>query len=148
MDALAAETLGLHEEALCLIDAALAAASPEHVVQPFTAPGPLLRPLLEEVLGRGTAHQALAIEVLAHMQPSGSTTNPTSGCSPYYVEPLSEREIEVLRELQGTATNQQVAERLFISVNTLRSHMKSINRKLAASGRRDAVRRARELSIL
>jgi LuxR family maltose regulon positive regulatory protein len=80
------------------------------------------------------------------MLPGKSAT--TSSLSPYYVEPLSDREVEVLRLLQGTATNEQIAQRLFISVNTLRSHMKSINRKLAASDRRDAVRRARELSIL
>ena len=146
VDALAAEALGKGAEALRLIDQALDAAAPERVIRPFVAPGRYVRPLLEAVLERGTAQQVFAAEVLTHMLPGKSAT--TSSLSPYYVEPLSDREIEVLRLLQGTATNEQIAQRLFISVNTLRSHMKSINRKLAASDRRDAVRRARELSIL
>jgi LuxR family maltose regulon positive regulatory protein len=146
VEALAAEALGLHEDALQLVDEALEAAAPERVIQPFLAPGLGVRPLLEAVLERGTAHQMFAVEVLSHMLPGRSAT--TSSLSPYYVETLSDREVEVLRLLQGTATNEQIAQRLFISVNTLRTHMKSINRKLAASGRRDAVRRARELAIL
>jgi LuxR family maltose regulon positive regulatory protein len=148
VDALAAEALGLHDVALGLVDEALEAAAPERVIQPFVASGRGVRPLLEAVLERGTAHQVFAVEVLSHMLPGKSTTIAASSLSPYYVEPLSDREVEVLRLLQGTATNEQIAQGLFISVNTLRSHMKSINRKLAASDRRDAVRRARELSIL
>jgi LuxR family maltose regulon positive regulatory protein len=148
VDALAAERLGLHDEALDTLDEALRSAAPEQLVRPFVAPRPQVRPLLEGLVDRGTAFEPLALELLEHMPPRDTAQSSASGRSPSYVEPLSDRELEVLRMLQGTLTNVEVAERLYVSVNTLRTHLKSINRKLGVSNRRAAVRRGRELGIL
>lgn len=145
--ALADEELGRHGDALDGLDSVLGVAASEGLVTPMLVPGPRVRPLLDDLIQRGTPHEAAALEVLVHMA-GHAGDGPTMADAPYYVEPLSERELEVLQLLQGTGTNQEVATRLFISTNTLRSHMKSINRKLAATSRRDAVRRARELRIL
>lgn len=144
LEALAADALGRRETALDAMERALGAAGDERLIRPFAAPGGQVRPLLVERLDRGTAHEVLATAVLAHMLPR----QPTCGRSPYYVEPLSRRELEVLRLLQGTFTNEEIAARLFVSLNTLRSHIKSIDRKLGAANRRDAVHRARELGIV
>ncbi len=63
-------------------------------------------------------------------------------------EPLSDRELGVLRELAGPLSQRQIGEELYVSVNTVKSHTKSIFRKLGASSREEAVGRARELGLL
>jgi LuxR family maltose regulon positive regulatory protein len=63
-------------------------------------------------------------------------------------DPLSDRELAVLRELAGPYARREIAERLFVSLNTVKSHTKSIFRKLGVSTREDAVTRARELELL
>jgi LuxR family maltose regulon positive regulatory protein len=64
------------------------------------------------------------------------------------VEPLSERELEVLRLLQGDLDGPAIADHLFVSVNTVRTHTKNIYAKLDVNSRRAAVRRATELGLL
>jgi LuxR family transcriptional regulator, maltose regulon positive regulatory protein len=63
-------------------------------------------------------------------------------------EPLTEREQVVLRFLSTTMSTAEIADELFLSVNTIKTHLGSIYRKLAAGKRRDAVVRARELELL
>ena len=64
------------------------------------------------------------------------------------VEPLSEREMEVLRLLSAGLSNPEIAEQLYIAVSTVRSHCKSIYGKLDVHKRWDAVHRAQELGLL
>ena len=61
---------------------------------------------------------------------------------------LSERELEVLEQLAGMLSTAEIAATMFISVNTVRTHIRSILRKLSATRRNQAVRRARELGII
>jgi LuxR family maltose regulon positive regulatory protein len=63
-------------------------------------------------------------------------------------EQLSVRELEVLRLLSGLFTTEEIAAQLFISVNTVRTHVRRIFEKLCVSRRNDAVRRARELNLV
>ena len=63
------------------------------------------------------------------------------------VDPLSDRELEVLALLGSDLGGPEIARHLFISLNTLRTHTKSIYAKLGVSSRRDAVRRGRELGL-
>ena len=64
------------------------------------------------------------------------------------IEPLSPRERAVLRYLPTMMSNQEIAAELFVSVNTVKTHLKSIYRKLDVQDRREAVRRARMLHLL
>jgi ATP/maltotriose-dependent transcriptional regulator MalT len=64
------------------------------------------------------------------------------------IEPLSEREVDVLRLLQSDLDGPEIARELTVSLNTLRSHTKSIYSKLGVNSRRAAVRRAAELDLL
>jgi LuxR family transcriptional regulator, maltose regulon positive regulatory protein len=64
------------------------------------------------------------------------------------VEPLSDRERIVLRYLSSMLSASEIAAELYVSVNTVKTHVRSIYRKLDANRRRDAVRRARELQLL
>jgi len=63
-------------------------------------------------------------------------------------EQLTERERAVLRYLPTVMSTTEIASQLFVSVNTLKTHLQHIYRKLDSTGRRDAVRRARELNLL
>jgi LuxR family maltose regulon positive regulatory protein len=71
-----------------------------------------------------------------------------SAADPVIVEELTVRECEVLKLLAGMLTTAEVAGELYISVNTVKTHLKSIYRKLAANHRGEAVRRAKELRVI
>jgi LuxR family maltose regulon positive regulatory protein len=64
------------------------------------------------------------------------------------VEPLSERELEVLHLLAAGLSNREIAQKLFISLNTVRTHTKNINTKLNVHSRTQAAARAKKLGIL
>lgn len=67
--------------------------------------------------------------------------------APPLVDPLSERELVIVRHLATGATLSQIGTELFISVNTVKSHVRSIYRKLAATNRREAIARALQLGL-
>ena len=64
------------------------------------------------------------------------------------VEPLTEREREVLRHVSGMLSTAEVASEMHISTHTEKTHLKNICRKLAATGRGEAFRRARQLELI
>jgi LuxR family transcriptional regulator, maltose regulon positive regulatory protein len=103
-----------------------------------------MRPLL-----RGDPRLAEACRHVLAPEPAG-VGNPASpdAAEPVIVEELSIREREVLELLAGMLTTAEVASELYISVNTVKSHLKSIYRKLAARHRGEAVRRAKELRMI
>jgi LuxR family maltose regulon positive regulatory protein len=74
--------------------------------------------------------------------------NPPDQPAIVLVEPLTEREREVLRHVSEMLNTAEVASEMYISVNTVKTHLKSIYRKLAATHRREAVRRARQLELI
>ena len=63
-------------------------------------------------------------------------------------DPLSTRELTVLRYLPTLLSSTEIAAELFVTVNTVKSHLKSIYRKLEVSSRREAVQRARDLGLV
>lgn len=82
----------------------------------------------------------------AKVAPARSPAAEPSGSSP--VEQLTEKEQEVLVHLAELLTTEEIAATMFISVNTVRTHVRNILRKLSAGRRNEAIRRARELGIL
>ena len=64
------------------------------------------------------------------------------------LEPLSDRERAILRYLPTTLSNREIASELFVTTNTVKTHLRSIYRKLDVARRRDAVDRARDLRLL
>jgi LuxR family transcriptional regulator, maltose regulon positive regulatory protein len=64
------------------------------------------------------------------------------------IDPLTEREQTILRYLGSTLNSAEIAAELYVSLNTVKTHQRSVYRKLGATGRRDAVRRARTLHLL
>jgi LuxR family transcriptional regulator, maltose regulon positive regulatory protein len=75
---------------------------------------------------------------------SGSETGPVQPL----LEPLSERELAVLRFLPTMLSNAEIAAEMFVSPNTVKTHLKHVYRKLDVADRRQAVRRGRDLHLL
>jgi LuxR family maltose regulon positive regulatory protein len=73
---------------------------------------------------------------------------PGPGSSPVLVEPLTAKELEVLTHLGALLTTEEIAQTMFISVNTVRTHVRNVLRKLAVSRRYEAVRKARSLELI
>ncbi len=77
--------------------------------------------------------------------PQGPTA-PVSG-QVKLVEPLTERELAVLRVLPSELTQREMSDELYVSLNTIKSHVKAVFRKLSVSNRQQAVERARQLEL-
>jgi LuxR family maltose regulon positive regulatory protein len=110
-----------------------------------------VRELLVQAVARGpTAHSAYAGRLLAAFSAVEEKVRarvPSKLGTPL-VEPLTERELEVLRLLAADLTRPEMAEVLVVSVNTGRSHIQHIYQKLAAHSRYEALARAREFNLL
>ncbi len=76
---------------------------------------------------------------------TGRSTGPESSV---VVDALTAKELEVLGHLEELLTTEQIAEKMFVTVNTVRSHVRSILRKLGVARRNAAIRKARELGLL
>ena len=145
VDALALDVLAEHDEAAASLERALELAEPNGLRSAMLDFGRSLQPLLTRQLRNGTAHRALVGELLAALE---GTQRRTRAAPPFVIEPLSPRERAVLRYLPTMMSNREIASELFVSVNTVKTHLKAIYRKLDVADRREAVRRARALELL
>jgi LuxR family maltose regulon positive regulatory protein len=130
---------------------ALELAEPEQMRRPFTDSTPDLRKLMrgDAALMRAARWLSPPTPTAVPPQPSAPIrSSPLSTPDVVAVERLSERELQVLRLLSDLLSTQEIGAAMFISVNTVRTHVRSILRKLAVSCRNDAVRRARELALV
>jgi len=143
LQALAGGTAGDTSAALEPLERALTLAEPEGYVRVFVDEGRPLADLLEAAAKRGVA-PAYVRELLARF---GRAGNQRPVRQPL-IEPLSEREIEVLRLLATDLNGPDIASELVVSLNTVRSHTKNIYAKLGVNNRRAAVSRAGELDLL
>ena len=154
LDAVAHRRLADHTAAAESLERALALAATEGYPRMFIEGGAPVRALLADHLHRGTAHRALAEALLEGLlsQMTGPVASVGGGslppAVPVLVESLSEREHVVLRYLPSMLSAGEIAAELYVSVNTVKTHIKSIYRKLDANRRWDAVRRARALHLL
>jgi LuxR family maltose regulon positive regulatory protein len=146
--AIAKSRQGRQPEALEHIKSCLHAAQPDGYVRIFLDFGEPVRALLAVCLQSVDAVYGLyAQKILDAFSPVGPVLSSVS--STYgLVEPLSERELEVLQLMALGNTNHQIAGRLIIAAGTVKAHAASIYRKLDAANRTEAVARAREIGIL
>ena len=68
--------------------------------------------------------------------------------APVLVGVLTDRELAILRYIPTIMSNREIARQLYVSVNTVKTHLKQVYRKLGVASRRDAINRARELHLL
>jgi LuxR family maltose regulon positive regulatory protein len=136
--------------AAAALERALGLAAPEGHRRVFVEGGPLVWALLSDHLRRDTEHRALIGVLLDALAPAAGPGGPRRDGDTTVgpLEPLSQRERVVLRYLPSLLSAGEIAAELYVSVNTVKTHIRSIYRKLDANRRMDAVRRARQLELL
>ena len=142
-EALARDRLGDARATEEAIERALDLAEPEGIIVPF-AVAPVAE-LLERHPRHRTAHAALLSEILDVLAGSSATARGTA--APLRDE-LSDAELRVVRFLPSNLKAPEIAAELFVSPNTVRTHLRHIYSKLDAHSRAEAVERARELDLL
>ena len=144
LDALASDALADHYRAAASLQRALSLAEPEGFRRSFLDAGAPGRSLLARYRHRLATSGPYVDELLqtsAELASAGTTP-------PALVDQLTKQERVVLRYLPSLMTYEEIATDLYVSPNTIKSHVYSVFRKLGVSGRRQAVRSARELQLL
>ena len=145
LTALAADRLREDRRADEALGRALAAAEPEGIRRPFVAWG---RDHLPRLLSHAKAlhlrSRPFVVELEAHVSGAGARPGVSGGLT----APLTDRELSVLQYLPSMMTYPEIAGELFVSVNTVKSHLRHLYAKLEVANRRQAVTRARELGLL
>jgi LuxR family maltose regulon positive regulatory protein len=148
LQALALQAQGKTDRALTSLERALSLAEPEGYVRTFINEGAPMGKLLRQATARGIAVGYIG-KLLTALEKEIKGKRQFGNAFPAsMVEPLSVRELEVLRLLKTHLSSTDIAEELTISVNTVRTHIKSIYSKLNVHSRQDAVQRAQELELL
>jgi LuxR family maltose regulon positive regulatory protein len=164
LQALAHQAQGEVDEALSALERALSTAEPEGYVRTFVDEGPPMARLLSEAAERGIAPDyarrlldafgdgkddadaSIADVSIADVSIRGRTTK--AGAPSALVEPLTEREVEVLQLIAEGLSNREIAARLFLALSTVKVHTRNIYGKLDVHNRTQAVTRARDLGLL
>ncbi|MEW5869726.1 MAG: LuxR C-terminal-related transcriptional regulator [Chloroflexota bacterium] len=145
--ALALQAQGQAGPALKALGQALYQAEAEGYRRSFTDEGPELARLLEQALAQQIAPRYA--QALLSAFPEGALQADVSAAPPAAIlDPLSQRELEVLALIEQGLSNQQIAERLVISLGTVKAHTASIYRKLGVNSRTQALVQARESGLL
>jgi LuxR family maltose regulon positive regulatory protein len=145
---------GRLEKAMIELQEALRLAEPEGYLRSFLDEGEPIWQLLQKIPAANGGMQIYVQKLLSAFgdekgsQPSTVTAAKKLTVDKPMLDALSKREMEVLHLLAGTLSADEVAEKLFVSVHTVRSHIKKIYSKLGVHGRLEAVERARELQLL
>jgi LuxR family maltose regulon positive regulatory protein len=166
LQAMALQEIGEHDQALIVLHRALALGEPEGYTRSFIDEGEPVHKLLvtlshqrpdtpsgSAAVSRDYLHKLLEALDTSHISPHrGETPGPTGNDLPDapvpLIDPLSDRELEVLRLLRTDLTSTEIAETLYISKNTVRSHIKHIYDKLDVHSREEAIQRAQALALL
>jgi LuxR family maltose regulon positive regulatory protein len=143
LQALAHQTRGDIPAALTSLQRALTLSEPEGYVRVFVDEGPPIASLL-----RALAKQGMAPDYVRRLLASVRKTEDSAPVKQGVIEPLSERELDVLRLLRTDLDGPDIARELMVSLNTMRTHTSHIYTKLGVGNRRAAVRRAEELDLL
>jgi LuxR family maltose regulon positive regulatory protein len=154
--ALALQSLGQGEPALNALAQAIAHAAPERCIRPFLDVGPAVGGLLQQATLRGmggsfarTLYEAFAAQTPDGQRPPESTRpQPPVARGSALIEPLSERELQVLRLIADGLSNKEIGDQLYIGVGTVKWYATNIYGKLGVSSRTQAVARAHELGLL
>jgi LuxR family maltose regulon positive regulatory protein len=157
IEVLALQTVAFHEtgeqdRALVALEKALSLAEPGGYVRTFLDEGDPMGDLLERAVLEGVSvdYARSLLGAFESPAPIVTVSSIPGGPAPAVegVEPLSRRELDVLKYLATELTGPEIARELMVSLNTMRTHTKNIYAKLAVNNRRSAVRKARELNLV
>ena len=155
LQAMACKAIGDREQGLAALSRALSLAEPEGYVRIFIDEGDPMAEMLRDAVARGvnSGYATILLAALAAErkdQEYGARPGSSSlGTGPsIVVEPLSEREVEVLRLLAAGLSNREIAEQLFLAVGTVKKYTSNIYGKLGVHSRTMAAAKVRELDLL
>jgi LuxR family maltose regulon positive regulatory protein len=137
------------DEALAVLEEAVGLAETHGWRRPFLEAGPPVAGLLRQLPGKKSA-VGFVESLLAAVEPEATADHPprTAADAQPLIEPLTNRELDVLELLAERLRDKEIAERLFVSPTTVKTHLKHIYQKLCAENRRQAVEKARAIGIL
>jgi LuxR family maltose regulon positive regulatory protein len=154
LDVMAVQSVALHaggdeEKAVDLLGKVLAQVEPDGFIRLFVDEGAQMAELLSVAAARGIRtdyiHKLLAAFTV---EPQEHKPIPSVPAGPSLVEPLSPRELEVLRLIAQGLSNQEIGQKLFLALDTVKGHNRRIFEKLQVQRRTEAIARARELGII
>jgi LuxR family maltose regulon positive regulatory protein len=147
LQALAFQLSGKDDQAVTSLERTLVLAEPEGFVRTFVEEGPPMKELLAKIKAEGRSQREYASKLLAELS-SKVAKHPTRSSPQPMVDPLTERELEVLQLIADGLTNQEIADELVVALGTVKAHTASIYGKLEVHGRTQAVARARGFGLL
>jgi LuxR family maltose regulon positive regulatory protein len=140
--------LSAHADAAALLEQALMIAEPHEAYRPFLDLGGAIHSAIAIMVSPASPAAAFAARVqerfVCQLPPKAAGNVSAGDAAP----PLTASEMAVLRLLHSHLTNQEIADALFLSVNTIKTHLRSTYHKLGVTSRRDAVARGRRLQLL
>jgi LuxR family maltose regulon positive regulatory protein len=148
LQALAWQIQGDISQAMASLQRALTLAEPEGYVRIFLAEGVPMLALLRQAISHDIAsdYANRLISVFETQEQGTAASSPTT-LSSALVEPLTGREVEILQLIATGASNKEISQKLFITINTVKRHVTNIYGKLAVTKRSEAIDRARELGL-
>jgi LuxR family transcriptional regulator, maltose regulon positive regulatory protein len=150
LQTVALQAHGEQDQAVHLLCEALALAEPGGFIRLFVDEGPPMAHLLSQAAARELMPDYTG-KLLVVLEAEGQKREDTSSLPPPaqpLIEPLSHRELEVLHLMAQGLSNQEMCERLFLALSTVKGHNRNIFGKLQVQRRTEAVARARELGLL
>jgi LuxR family maltose regulon positive regulatory protein len=149
LQALAHQAQGDIPAALMPLHQALTLAELEGYIRIFVDEGPPMAQLLREAAARGIMPDYIG-KLLALFEAEEQKNDGKPNLSPAQslIEPLSQRELEVLQLIAQGLSNREISKRLFLALNTVKGHNQKIYSKLQVRSRTEAIARARELDLL
>ena len=150
LQAVAFEAGGEPSQAMSALEQALAVAEPGGFVRIFVNEGPSMARLLYEAASRGIApdYARRLLAAFPMIEPEQAGPSRIQAHESELIESLSEREREVLQLVAEGLTNREIADRLFLSLNTVKAHTRNIYGKLNVHSRTQAIARSQELGLL
>jgi LuxR family maltose regulon positive regulatory protein len=150
LQALAFQARGNAPRAMDALERALTLAEPEGFVRIFVDEGPPMAHLLYKAATRGIAPDYVRrlLAAFPAAEPEQTEFLETQAPQSELIEPLSERELEVLQLIAEGLTNPEIAARLYLALNTVKAHTRNIYGKLDVHSRTQAVARSQELGLL
>ncbi|MBA4368025.1 MAG: hypothetical protein C0403_10370 [Desulfobacterium sp.] len=152
LQALLYSSIGKVDTSIVALEKALTIAEPEGYIRIFLDEGEIMGKLLAEMVKRGRCinYAGKLLRLIDNDRDLQKRPKTLVSSSPSYelIEPLSKREVEVLRLLSTGMSNQETADKLFIARNTIKRHVNNIYGKLAVGNRIQAIHRAKEIEII
>lgn len=149
LQTIALQSLGEKDKAVQLLGDALALAEPGGFIRLFVDEGEVMRLLIEkQSRNRDHSLRDYADKLLAAFTPSDETSeSKTNNLRSQIIDPLSQRELEILKLIALGLSNREIGERLFLALDTVKGHNRRIFEKIQVHRRAEAIARARELNL-